>query len=112
MADNGSPLAVDMIHQWIAVGTYGYKYGSTYAKHLLREDHILFVRQAIFSGITLGPQVNQLAKSTLALADSLMMMPLCCHYCEVKNLQQCTYLLAASIASYLAGRHSVKLRLS
>jgi len=49
---------------------------------------IMVVSQVIFSGITLGPWVNQLATSKLALAHSLMSMQLCRHYREVKNLQQ------------------------
>jgi len=53
------------------------------------EDNIMFDSQVIFSGFTLVPQVDELAMSTYALADSLMMMQLCHHYWEVKNLQQC-----------------------
>ena len=49
----------------------------------------MVLSQVILSGITLELQVDQLATSTLALADSLMMMQLCCHYWEVKNVQQC-----------------------
>jgi len=90
----GSPLVVVMIHEWIAAGTCSYNYGSTYAQHLLHDDDIMFVSQVIFSGITLGPHVNQLVIGTPSLADLNMMMQSCHHYWEVKNLQQCTWLWA------------------
>jgi len=57
---------------------------SDYAKH-----DIMMVINAIFGRITLGPPVDQLATSTLALADSAVTMQLCRHDWEVKNLQQC-----------------------
>jgi len=52
-------------------------------------DANIFVSQVILRGITLEPRVDQLAKTTVALADSDMMMQLCRHNWEVKNLQQC-----------------------
>jgi len=52
-------------------------------------DILMFVSQVIFSGITLGLHVNQLVTGTPARADSNMMMQLCRHNWEVKNLQQC-----------------------
>jgi hypothetical protein len=48
----------------------------------------LFGSQVILSGITLEPRVDQLVTMTVALADSNMMIQLCRHYWEVKNLQQ------------------------
>jgi len=53
------------------------------------KNDIMFVSQVMNGGIALGPRVDQLATSTLALAFSLMMMQLCRHYWEVQNLQQC-----------------------
>jgi hypothetical protein len=41
------------------------------------------------SGFTHEPRVDQLVKTTVALADSNMMTQLCHLYWEVKNLQQC-----------------------
>ena len=67
------------------------------------------VTQVILSGITLLLHVDQFAASTLALADSHMMMQLCRHYWEVKNLQQCALVLSPPTISYLAGQHTVKL---
>jgi len=64
MTARGFPIAVEMIHEWIAVGACGYNYGSMYAKHLLQEHDIMFVSQVIFSRITLGPHVNQLVIGT------------------------------------------------
>jgi hypothetical protein len=49
----------------------------------------MFVSQVILSRITLEPHVDQLVKTTVALADSTMMMQLHRHNWEVKNLQQC-----------------------
>jgi hypothetical protein len=49
----------------------------------------MFVGQADLGGFTLELGVDQLVKTTVALADSIMMMKLCCCYWEVKNLQQC-----------------------
>jgi len=49
----------------------------------------MFVSQAVLSGITLEPRIDQLVKTTVALADSTMMTQLCHHNWEVKNLQQC-----------------------
>jgi hypothetical protein len=43
------------------------------------------VSQVILSGITLEPRVDQLVETTVALADSIMMMQLCRHNCEVKK---------------------------
>jgi len=54
----GCLLAVVIIHEWIAVGTYSYNYGSTYAKHLHHEDDIMFVSWVIFRGIILGPHIS------------------------------------------------------
>jgi hypothetical protein len=48
-----------------------------------------FVGQADLGGFTLELGVDQLVKTTVALADSIMMMKLRCRYREVKNLQQC-----------------------
>jgi len=50
----------------------------------------MVVSQIILTRITLERRVDQLVTSILALAHSLMMMQLCRHYWEVKNLQQCT----------------------
>jgi hypothetical protein len=50
----------------------------------------MFVSQVIISGISLEPWVNQLVKTTDALADTTMVMELCRHKWEVKNVQQCT----------------------
>ena len=69
----------------------------------------MFVSQVILSGITLEPRVDQLVATTVTLADSNMMMQLCRPNWEVKNLQQCAYLLATSIKPYQAGQHIVKL---
>jgi hypothetical protein len=49
----------------------------------------MFVSQVILSGITLEPHVDQTVITTVALAESTMMMQLCCHNWEAKNLQQC-----------------------
>jgi len=49
---------------------------------------IIVDSEVILGGIALEPWFNQLVTSTIALADSPMMMQLCCHYWEVKNLQQ------------------------
>ena len=49
----------------------------------------MFVSKVILRGITIEPRVNQLVTSHLVLSDSNMMMQLCRHYWEVKNLQQC-----------------------
>jgi hypothetical protein len=48
----------------------------------------MVISQVILSGITLEPRVNQLVKTMVILADSTMMMQLCRHNWEVKNLQQ------------------------
>jgi hypothetical protein len=50
----------------------------------------MVVSQVIISGITLEPRVDQLVKTTVALADSSMKMQLRSHNWEVKNLPQCT----------------------
>jgi hypothetical protein len=50
----------------------------------------MFVCQVIFSGIQLELHVDQLVATTVTLADLNMMMQLCRHNWEVKNLQQCT----------------------
>jgi hypothetical protein len=49
----------------------------------------MVVSQVIRSGITLEPRVDRLVRTTVALAESRMMMQLCRHHWEVKNLQQC-----------------------
>jgi hypothetical protein len=49
----------------------------------------MVISQVILTGITLEPRVDQLVKTTVALADSTMMTQLCRHDWEVKNLQQC-----------------------
>jgi len=61
----------------------------SYAKHLPAKYVNMIVRQEILSGITLGPRVDQLVETIVALADSTMMMQLCRHNWKVKNLQQC-----------------------
>jgi hypothetical protein len=48
------------------------------------------VSQVILSGITLEPHVDQLVRTTVALADSTMMLQLCRRKWEAKNLPQCT----------------------
>ena len=50
----------------------------------------MFVSQVILGGITLEPRVDQLVETMVALVDSTMMMQLCRHNWEVKDLQQCT----------------------
>ena len=50
----------------------------------------MFVSQVILSGIQLEPHVDQLVATTVTLADLHMMMQLCRHNWEVKNLPQCT----------------------
>ena len=45
------------------------------------------------------------------IADSLLMMQLWRYGWEVKNLQQCAWLLTTFTLSYLPGQHTVKLRL-
>jgi len=47
------------------------------------------VSKVVLSGITLGPRIDQLVRTKVTLADSTMMMQLCRHNWEVKNLQQC-----------------------
>jgi hypothetical protein len=37
------------------------------------------ISQVIFSGMTLEPNVDQIVTTTVALAESLMMMQLCHH---------------------------------
>jgi len=49
----------------------------------------MVVSQVILSGITLEPRVDLLVMLTVALAESVKMTQLCCHYWEVENLQQC-----------------------
>jgi len=49
----------------------------------------MVVTQVILSRITLEQQVDQLEMSTLALADSLMMMQLCRRYCISNNSSFC-----------------------
>jgi len=71
----------------------------------------MVVSQVNLSGFTVEPCVDQLVKATVALADSTMMMQLCRHYWEVKNLQQWAKLLATSIKPDLVGQHIVKLGL-
>jgi len=81
----------------------------SYAKHLPEKYVNMVVSQVNLSGFTLEPHVDQLVKDTVAQADSTMMMQLCRHYWEVKNLQQCAKLLATPIKPGLAGKHIVKL---
>ena len=71
----------------------------------------MFDSEVVFCRITLGPHVDQLATRMLPLADSLIMMQLCRHYWEVKNHQQCYWLLVTSTISSQAGHHTVKLHL-
>jgi hypothetical protein len=61
----------------------------SYAKHL-SVNNIMFVSQLMISGITIGLHIDQLVTSMLALADSNIMMQLCSHNWEVKNLQRYT----------------------
>ena len=68
---------------------------------------IIVVSEVMFSGLTVEPHVGQLVTRILVLADSLMMMQSCRQYWEVKNPQQCAYLLATPTISYLAGQHTV-----
>jgi hypothetical protein len=49
----------------------------------------MFVRLVNLSGFTLEPRVDHLVVTTVTLADSNIIMQLCRHYWEVKNLQQC-----------------------
>jgi len=77
----------------------------------LAKNEFMFVSRVIFSGIILRPHVDQVVIGTPWPADSHMMMQLCRHYWEVKNLQQWAYLLAILTISYLVGQHTVKLRL-
>jgi len=72
---------------------------------------MMVVSQVVFSGIILGLRVDWLVISMSWLADSFSMMQSWRHYWEVKNLQQCAWLLATPTISYLAGQHTVKLRL-
>jgi len=84
----GSPLAVVMTHEWIAASTCE----DTHVFHMQNTclwNIIMVVSQVMLSRITLEPHVDQLVMSTLVLVDSIMMMQLCRHYWEVKNLQQC-----------------------
>ena len=74
-------------------------------------NNIMVVSPVVFSGITFELHVDQIVMSTLALADSLMMMQLCCYYWDVNSLQQCAWSLATPTISYLVGQHTVKLRL-
>ena len=57
----------------------------SYAKHLPAQYVNMIVSQVILSGITLGPRVDQSVETVIALADSTMMMQLCCHNWEVKT---------------------------
>jgi len=88
-----------MIHEWIAAGTCSYNYGSTYAKHQLREDDIMFVSLVIFSRITLAPHVEQSVIGMPSQVDSNIMIQSCRHYWEVKNLPQCAGSLATPTIS-------------
>jgi hypothetical protein len=49
----------------------------------------MFVSQVVLSRTSHEPSVDQLVMITIALADSITMMQLCCHTWEVKNLKQC-----------------------
>ena len=50
---------------------------------------IMVVSLVIFSGIILGPRVDQFVIGTPWLADSILMTQLRRHNWEVKTLQQC-----------------------
>jgi hypothetical protein len=63
--------------------------GYPYSKHLLTKYVNMVVSHGGLSGFTHEPHVDQLVETMVALADSGMMMQLCRHYWEVKNLQQC-----------------------
>ena len=71
----------------------------------------MYVSQVYLSGFTFELRVDQLVITTLALADSNMMMQLCRHYWGVRNHQQCALILTTPIKRCLAGQHIVKLRL-
>jgi len=71
----------------------------------------MVVSQLIFSGITLGPHVDQLPTRKLELVDSLLMTQLCRHYWEGKNIRQCEYVLATTTSIYQMGHHTVRLHL-
>jgi len=73
----GCLLAVVIIHEWIAVGTCSYNYGSTYAKHLHHEDDIMFLSQVIFRGIILGPHVDQLVIGSSPLTSCPQSSSIC-----------------------------------
>ena len=64
-------------------------YNVTHMQNTFFRNNIMVVSQVIFSGIILGPHVDQLVSNLFALADSSLKMQLCYHYWEVKNLQQC-----------------------
>ena len=107
----GLLLAVVMLHVWIAEGTCTMYATWCMQNTYLSKNDIIFVSQVIISGIILGPHVHLVVIGMPSLADSLMMMQLCRHYWVVKTLQQCTYWLATSTIWYLAGQHTVQLRL-
>ena len=86
----GSLLAAAMIHEWIAESTCDQScYAWSHMQKTYLWNIIMFVRQVILSGITLGPHVNQLVTKLYPLAKSSLMTQLCHHYWDVKNHQQC-----------------------
>jgi len=76
--------------------------------YLWEREHV--VSQVIFSWITLQRRVDQLVKTTVAPANTTMMMQLSSHYWEVKNLQRCTEWLPTPIEPCLVGQCIVELR--
>jgi len=105
-----SPLAAVMIHELIAASTCGYLFwawGHVQNTYLWASS-CWSVKWSL-AGLHLSHLSINLSLGTPWPADSLMMMQLCCHYWEVKNLQQCAWLLATFTISYLAGQHTVKL---
>ena len=108
----GSPLAVVMIHVWMKQVHVANLVQCPYAKHLPTNTWTCLSVKWSLTGLHLSHMSIKWWKTTVALVDSVMMMQLCRHNWEVKNLQQCTWLLAIPTISYLAGYHIVKLRLS
>jgi len=76
-----------MIHEWIAASTCDNR-KVIHMQYAYLWNNIMVVSQVIISGITLGPHVYQFVTNMFALAVSSLMMQLCRHYWEVKNLQQ------------------------
>jgi hypothetical protein len=77
----GSALIAVMIHAWIVAGIYGYSW--TLCKASTSEGDMMVIGHVIFSGMTLGLRVDQFLTSMPTLADSNMMMQLCCHNWQI-----------------------------